>query len=213
MKYSHFALVGNGNISSSDFEEIRQADYVIAADRAAYILIQKGIIPNIAVGDFDSVSKEEMVIIHDAIKDIRMYPAEKNKTDLELAIDVAQSLFSKGEMFIFGALGGRIDHVLGNIGLLEHCHDIGIPTEIVDEQSRTQYITTMCTIKKDGRYPYLSVIPVGRSASVTMQGVQYSVDHKIFYRSSTLGISNRITSKEAVITAHKGSIVVINSRD
>lgn len=210
---NYYALVGNGDKDEGMCDEIRSASIVIGVDRGALWLLEHGIVPAIAVGDFDSVSQKEMERIKTECADVRVYPAEKDKADMELAIDVAQSLYPKGEARIFGALGKRIDHTLGNIGLLEHCYVIGMPAEVVDEQSRIRYIKTIHTIKRDKRYPYLSVIPVGKSASVTMQGVQYPVDHKIFYRSSTLGISNRIISAEAVIMVHKGSVLIINSRD
>lgn len=211
MKY--FALVGNGEKDEGICDEIIRASVVIGVDRGALWLLEHGITPTIAAGDFDSVSKNEMERIRKECADVRVYPAQKDKTDMELAIDVAQSLYPKGEARIFGALGKRIDHTLGNIGLLEHCHVIGMPAEVVDEQSRIRHIKTIHTIKRDKRYPYLSVIPVGKSASVTMQGVQYPVTNRVFYRSSTLSISNRITSTEAVITVHRGSVLVINSRD
>ena len=69
----------------------------------------------LAVGDFDSVSRSELEMIQSATKDCMIAPAEKDDTDTELALKITFQLYPEAEVTIFGAFGGRIDHMLSNI--------------------------------------------------------------------------------------------------
>src|SRR5574344_646454 len=104
--------------------EILESD-VICAD-AGYTLIGDKK-PIAVIGDFDSLKN----IPTDT--PVVTYPAEKNETDGQLALDYAKS-HGYGFVRIYGALGGRIDHILGNIGLLAYCKDIGLDAEICDRE-------------------------------------------------------------------------------
>ena len=89
----NIAIVANGpqeNIPSlSEFSQ--QIDMWIGADRGALTLINEGISPNISVGDFDSLTAEELSLIKKTSHIIKSYPVEKDKTDLELALDCAKT--------------------------------------------------------------------------------------------------------------------------
>ena len=91
----HILIFGNGKLSKKFLQEIHEGDYVIGVDRAAYWLIRQGRIPDVAIGDFDSVTKKEFGLIKKSIKTIKTYPKEKNSTDMELAMMHAKSLDPK----------------------------------------------------------------------------------------------------------------------
>ncbi|WP_345344013.1 thiamine diphosphokinase [Candidatus Villigracilis affinis] len=87
----------------------------MAADGGTRHVLELGKIPDVIVGDLDSlpanfeVSKFENEVI--------LYPKNKNETDLELAIQHALTL-NPQEIIILAALGGRLDQTLGNIALI-----------------------------------------------------------------------------------------------
>ena len=81
-------------------------------------MLELGLPIDLAVGDFDSVSRSELEMIQSATKDCMIAPAEKDDTDTELALKITFQLYPEAEVTIFGAFGGRIDHMLSNIFLV-----------------------------------------------------------------------------------------------
>jgi thiamine pyrophosphokinase len=72
----------------------------------------------LAVGDFDSISNEQMEMLKLVAKEIHVLPAEKDDTDTQVALLLAMKKFPEASSFrIFGATGGRIDHFLSNLFL------------------------------------------------------------------------------------------------
>lgn len=98
----------------ADFSSISY-DFVIGVDFGNINLINAGILPDLAVGDFDSVNADELKLIKTKAKELIILPAEKDDTDLEVALDVALKRFNQGKIIIAGALGGRMDHMLTNL--------------------------------------------------------------------------------------------------
>lgn len=189
-----------------------EADWHIGVDRGALWLLRRGITPDIAIGDFDSVTKKEKKYIHDRVKKYIEYPPEKDETDLELAIDEAISLKPK-EVRIYGALGRRFDHSLTAINLLLKLESHNIYGEIVDNFSKIQIVRRKLTLNKDAAYPYVSILPFGSDATVTLCGFTYNTTRKRFPLGSSLGISNKITGASAIISVHKGLVIMIRSKD
>src|SRR5699024_10577568 len=97
----------------------------------ALYIAQNGLINNQAVGDFDSVTMEEMEMIKRASHEVHTYAAEKNETDLELAVEIALKQ-PVTKIFFFGVSGARLDHGLINIQLLYPLYKKGIQASVID---------------------------------------------------------------------------------
>ncbi len=203
------AVIGGGRLSKQFLSEIIKCDYVIGVDRGAYWLITNGVTPNIAIGDFDSVSSKEFEEIKKRTKMTKKYPSEKDATDLELAVDYA-ILLKPQYITIYGSIGTRLDHTIGNIQLLERLHDVGV---IRDRKNEVRIISGHTTVRKDVCYQYVSLLSVTETVEVTLSGFFYDVTRAIIRRGQTLGISNEIRGDEATIEIHQGKALVIRSRD
>lgn len=92
-------------------------DYYVGVDRGSLFLLEQGLPLDLAVGDFDSVTADELSDIKKAAGQIYQSPSEKNDTDTELALKRIFQQFEDAEVTVFGALGGRADHSLSNIFL------------------------------------------------------------------------------------------------
>ncbi len=206
------AIVANGHVDEDFLPDIGSADLVIGVDQAAYWLLQHGVTPQIAIGDFDSTSRSEFNLIKKKVPDVRAFPSEKDVTDLELAIDHAISLKPK-EVIIYGAIGIRFDHTIAAIGLLEKFLKRNIDAKIRDKHNEAFLLQSRRTIIKSNRYRYLSILAYSPKACVTLRGVLYPVAKHIFHRSGSLGVSNEIVGKEAEVIVHSGIVLVIQSRD
>lgn len=102
---------------ATDFENIVSSlsltdeAYYVGVDRGAYRLMQAGFPVHLAVGDFDSLTEDEFNQVRDYAYDMKQSPAEKDDTDLELAILHVMAKFQTIEtLTILGGLGGRFDH-------------------------------------------------------------------------------------------------------
>lgn len=206
------AIVANGKLSKSFLNNIRRVDYVIGVDRGAYWLITNDVTPDIAIGDFDSVSTTELRVIRQKAKRIEEHPKEKDFTDTELAVDHALSLKPK-EVVIFGAIGRRLDHTLGNVYLLEKISEQGIAGIIRDRNNEVRIVSGRLLLNREPRYRYVSLLPITEVIEVSLTGFLYDVSRALIRRGETLGVSNEIKEKEAVIEIHCGKALVVRSRD
>lgn len=109
----------------------------VGVDRGTLFLLEHGIMPAKAFGDFDSVTEEELCELKKKLPALNVFQAEKDETDLELALNWAMRQHP-AHIHIYGITGGRADHFLGNIHLLyqgiQHKQNI----TLVDKQNIIQ---------------------------------------------------------------------------
>jgi thiamine pyrophosphokinase len=206
------AIVANGNLDSVFLPEIKRADYLIGVDRGAYWLIKHGVNPHVAIGDFDSVIKKEHAIVRRKSGKFIRYPAEKDATDMELAIEYARTLKPR-TVVIYGSTGSRIDHTIGTLQLLESFLDTRINAIIRDQKNEVFLLTSRRTLEKTSDFRYVSLLSYTKTALVSLRGFKYPLSYAIIHRGSTLGVSNEIVAKEAAIEVHKGTVIVVRSND
>lgn len=182
--------------------------FVICADGGIDHAQRLGITPDVWIGDQDSA------ISQDFCSKTELLPREKDYTDLYCA---AQYAVNNGfQMIIFGAVtGGRGDHFLANLFLLEHLADSHVSAEIVDEQNR--YFLhcggTMC-LSCDDSYQYVSLLPLDKKIfGVTMQGLKYPLTGAVIERKNVISVSNEPISDEFIIQIERGTALVVLSRD
>lgn len=171
-------------------------DYIIGVDGGYETLLAHGLTPHLVVGDFDSFTGEVPV---DAVR----YPSEKDVTDLEIALEAARG-HGATEMLVYGALGGRLDMTLGNIGLLEAYPEMRLIT--AGQTIRLVGTGRYELPRHDGHY--LSLIPWKR-ANVTIRGVKYPLDRHDVVSHEALTISNEWDSEAADLIVHEGTVLVL----
>ncbi|MCL1790551.1 MAG: thiamine diphosphokinase [Peptococcaceae bacterium] len=165
---------------------------VVAADAGADGAISSGRIPDIVIGDMDSVTKETLAICESEQVCIVRYPSEKNETDAELALDWAHAHAGQHEVVLIGAGGGRVDHWLGNIGLLLKYADLGRSVRMLDERSQA-WVAGLGRHDLSGyQGRTFSVLPLSEAVETSSVGVKYSFDHLTLYRKQTRGVSNAV---------------------
>ncbi len=207
-----------GEVFASSLDELDIApadgDLIIAAD-SGYITARRfGIKPSLLLGDLDSLDKSKLALNElDSIEKL-IVPAIKDDTDTQLAVDTALQRGAR-KIFIIGGLGGRLDHTLSTVFLLEHIADKGVDCEITDGRNRTTIIIgrKKLTIPR-GRHKYLSLVSVTDTClGVSIKGVFYPLDSVTLTRGYSYAISNEITSEFAEISILDGKLLVIESDD
>ncbi len=201
-----------GNYSVEDIKlykriKTKEDDLIICADGGYDALIYTGITPHIIIGDLDSVKSN----IPRDIKTLK-YPADKDKTDLEICIDYALENGCE-TIFILGALGGRIDHTLGVLCALKYAKEYGAEAMILTGKSRIYFVDKEIEVARE-KFDYISLIPSTDTAEgVSTLGLKYELNNRTLYKSSSLGISNEFFNNTAKITVQKGQLYVICTQE
>ncbi len=205
-------IFANGRIHpDTDAEkEICPGDMIIAADGGALHCLEKGIFPDLAVGDFDSLSPACVKVLQEQGTEIRQYPAQKDQTDLELALDAA---LEKGaeEIIILGALGGRWDMTIANVMILSRVQTANCRIRMMDGDLEMQAIRSGQKIRIKGQKgDTLSLIPLSQEAEgISLEGLEYPLCEETLKLGSTRGISNVMLGTDASASLRKGLLLCI----
>jgi thiamine pyrophosphokinase len=200
---------------NGDFDLIKSPDnfpsaggFNIAVDGGIRHLRELNMIPDILIGDLDSVSEQNLEWCRSLQVEIHQYPREKDQTDFELALDYAMKK-NRDKIFVFGALGGRIDHTLANIGLLSNPHYAARDIRIFSNNEYVYFLHSPTTIKGNTG-DIISLIPWrGPVLGVTTTGLQYPLSNEDLLPDRSRGISNVMSSTEAIIQFKKGNLLCV----
>jgi thiamine pyrophosphokinase len=189
----------------------KECDTVIAADGGVKQLLEWGIVPHIMLGDMDSASDEAEQACRLGAQRI-LFPPRKNATDGELALDFIKENGGTS-VTIYGATGGKIEHILGNIGLLAYADEIGLNAKIIEDRAEIYFVRNELEILDRENYR-LSIIPYGGEVKFEeSKGLKYSLNGLKILPYSSLGISNEITVGKGLIKVKKGACIVIISKN
>ncbi|MCA9970301.1 MAG: thiamine diphosphokinase [Anaerolineales bacterium] len=209
-------IFANGDVADVGWIRpyLPQAAAIIAADGGARHLRALGRLPDVIVGDMDSVAPEELARLAAAGVQVQRVPAAKDETDLELALLYAVAHFP-GEVLLFGALGGRIDQTLGNIFLLAHPRLQGRRVQLLDAQQRVWLASAADgEVRVNGRVgDLLSLLPCGGDAVVAQtSGLRWPLRQERLLFGPARGISNELTAAEATLSIASGRLICVHTR-
>lgn len=193
----------------------KKARFLIGADRGIHFLRQHGIVPTHIVGDFDSSKAEDLEYFKkNTDVPVRIFQPEKDVTDTQIAVDLAVSLGS-GEIYIFGGMGRRADHLLANIRTLAVPRKKGIACYLVDPFNRIRVIDGTLILKRAECFgKYVSLFAMGGQVTgLTLTGFKYPLSDYTMSGDDPLGVSNEIVEEKAEISFQSGLLIVAESRD
>jgi thiamine pyrophosphokinase len=207
-------IVGNGNIEDTSIltENISEGDFTICCDGGLRHTFNEGIMPSIAIGDFDSVSPQILDFYEKRGVRIEKYPPEKDFTDLELAIKFAVGLEPE-EILIFGCIGTRIDHTFAAMNTLMRAESAGVRGYIMDNHNKIALIKDRIYIHGK-RGDLVSLMPFTEEVQgITTKGLKYELDNFNMKIGVSLGVSNELIGDTAEISLKKGYLFVMQSKD
>ena len=145
---------------------------------------------------------------------VYVLPAEKNVTDAEAAVDLAVSLGYR-RIDILGGCGGRLDHTLGNLGILSKYAGRGeLKLRLFDGFNQVRLVGPGSHRVAKNPCRFFGVIPYGGDAQgVTLRGVKYPLQDFCLRLGTTLGVSNEILGEAAEVELRQGRLLLISSRD
>jgi thiamine pyrophosphokinase len=191
-----------------DYKRIYMGDFIIAADGGYEYCKKEKILPDVIIGDFDSLSD-----IPDGIK-IVILPTVKDITDTAAAIEYAKDF---DEFHIYGGTGGRVDHTLANIALIAELSRQGKRAYLYDDGRIITAITDgQISFNPPGHIPaeglpsYISVFSFSdKSEGVNITGFRYPLKDAVLKSSIPLGVSNEFTTKQATISVTDGTLIIV----
>lgn len=198
-----------GEIDPPFIHEKPDADALtIAADCGWHNAAALGVVPQILLGDFDSIGGGELP----PAKEILQVPAEKDRTDTQLAVDLALSRGAQ-DIVVIGGLSGRLDHTLSNLSLLERLFTLRVPAVMTDGRNRVRFIRNSGALVARSDFPYLSLLVADEIAKgVTVRGCKYELKNEKLTRECQFAVSNEITGNCALIEVRKGGLYIVESR-
>jgi thiamine pyrophosphokinase len=187
---------------------VSEEDYVFCADGGSRYAMAIGVIPTLVMGDMDSIDSETRMWLDRNNVEVFTFPAEKDSSDTELLLDYICNSGVR-DITLFAATGGRIDHQLANLLLLEKYTLEGHSIRILYAKGVVEGVRGQSKIVLIGKRGYLSsIFTVSDSALVSLEGFRYELSITEVRRDSTLGLSNVIESNNAMVTVHSGNILL-----
>ena len=214
-------IVSGGNIHKDfalDFLKKNKTENtcLIAADRGVEFFMGTDLEPDVAVGDFDSLSAEGAKYM-ETLKhtEIRRLKPEKDDSDTQSAANYAIEQGTE-RIMILGATGNRIDHLMANFGLLMLGKIKQVQIVLVDAYNYVSLIESGMILKKEEQFgKYVSFFPIeGEVTGLTLKGFKYPLNsYTLKVEDSGLTVSNEISDPEAEVTFETGKLLMIMSRD
>ncbi|MBN1399243.1 MAG: thiamine diphosphokinase [Anaerolineae bacterium] len=205
-------IVANGTFAHAErlLPILEGADQIIAADGGGNWLYDQGRIPDLVVGDLDSISAEVLAAFRAHGCQLERHRPDKDETDTELALLAARDRGAR-RIVLLGALGGRIDHTLANILLLAMPQLAGSEVLIFDGTSFL-FLAQDETLISGEVGDLVSLIPWGGAAhGIRTEGLRYPLREESLRVGPARGVSNVLVQPQARVTLEAGALLVVHT--
>lgn len=200
-----------------------QVDRAIAADSGLVACRVAGHVPDVVIGDMDSVPPELLGAARARGSHIEVRSRDKDATDLELALDLAVDLAGgpgpapsadpvpaeAEEIVVVGSDGGRIDHLMAVVGLLgaPRYARFGIRAWLGD--ALVVPVRGRRTIEAEAGATVTLLALHGPVGGVTTEGLRWPVTGGSLDPTRTLGVSNRSLGASFAVEVATGVVTVV----
>lgn len=209
--YTRAVLYVNGeSVEPLAFEPLPD-DFNVAVDGGLRHMLNLGVLPHLLVGDLDSLSPELFQTCISSGVEILKFPSIKDQTDLEIALE---EVLRRGhqDIVVAYAMGGRFDHLLGNLALF------GLPLSArarlhFDDGVTEVYLVTADLEMRTSPGDVVSLIPwQGDAYGVCTLNLAYPLTGEPLFANATRGISNLAQADSVQVTVAHGSLLVVRTR-
>jgi len=187
---------------------------LIAADGGANALHRAAILPDVLVGDLDSLAAEALTWAEAYGCEVRRAPREKDETDLELALLLAIERGAQA-IDVLGALGGRLDHTLANVAMLSMHELAGRRTRLLDGEQELLVVRGGECLRVEGQAgDTVSLLPLsGVATGISIEGFYYPLEQGTLRADRARGVSNVLLHPPGSVRLAEGLLLVIHHFD
>lgn len=210
---SRTVIIANGYLpdSSATRRHVRDGDRIICADGGTTHAVAMGLVPDVVVGDLDSLGPDLRAYLETTGVHFEVYPVVKDKTDLELALRLA---IAEGadEVILLAALGGRLDQSLANLLLLAQGEWADARVRVIEGDEVAWIVRGGQDTTITGEIgDTLSLIPITYQVTgVCLDGVQWPLHDATLHLGDTLTVSNTLSAPAAHLQIGTGLAVIVH---
>ena len=179
------------------------------ADGGANFAFKYGKMPEVIVGDLDSIEKGVLEYYKNKNVLMKKFPKDKDFTDFELILEEISKIEKNRnylkKIFVVGGLGKRIDMTLSNLFLMEKHKNL----VFLEENEEIFYAEKPFVLENKKGYGF-SIIPISEKVEkLTLKGFKFETDKIDVKRESSRLVSNVIYQNEANVEFAKGKLIII----
>jgi thiamine pyrophosphokinase len=194
-------VVANGTLPSAPIlaSLVSFDPFILAADGGANRLLERGIVANAVIGDFDSLRSDFPPSVE------RISAGDQDYTDLDKSVDY---LVKNGydTVWLIGATGNRLDHTFGALSVLLK-YGKSAQIALIDDIGTACPVNGTLVIEADIGQT-ISLIAVGEVPSISTSGLKWNLNNESLAPGIRDGISNIAAAKEVTITSESGPLIV-----
>lgn len=203
-------LAGGDTVDPDVIEDLPHDGFNVAADSGLDQALALGLEVDLIVGDMDSVSPEALSA-YDGVA-IELHPADKDQTDLELALRAAIRM-GVDRIIIVGGSGGRLDHFLANALLISSADFSEVDVEWLTGDARLHVVHGTARLHcAPGRQVSLLAVH-GPARGVQTDGFRWELTDEDLLPGATRGVSNIFEKPVATVSVREGTLLAIMTGD
>jgi thiamine pyrophosphokinase len=209
------AIFLNGSPDSPDLlrRVAGRADLVVAADGGARYALEAGVVPDLVVGDLDSLGEDLAREVERRGASLERHPVRKDKMDGHLAVLAARERGATAAD-VLCALGGRLGALFAVTHILLGAERIGLHSSVVADRGRMFVVEDGSRKVEGASQDSISIFPLsGPAAGVTLEGMEYPLENAILEPGDTLGFHNELIGDQATISVEEGALLVVQETE
>lgn len=185
-----------------------RAEWIVAADRGAQYCLDAGILPDLVVGDMDSLDETVLQgLVSSNVPCSRFSPC-KDRTDTEIAMEETLRRGAR-HIEILGAVGDRIDHTLANVHLLLAAMRRGVQAVMVSD-SQQIFLACSRAVLENSQGCVVSFLPLTeRVEGIVLEGFAYGLLDAVMEIGRPYGVSNIVTEPRASVRLRRGVLLAV----
>lgn len=219
---SFVVVVGGDDPAAGWVPSLPAGSVVVAADSGVHAALAAGIHVHHVIGDLDSVRPAALAKVVANGAEVHRYPADKDVTDGELALELARQLAAppdgapaeereRPQLLVLGGGGGRLDHLLADLlalatprlAVFDVAARIGLAAVTVVRAGPPRHLAGAIGEQ-------VSLLPVhGRARGVTTSGLRWPLVNADLVVGTTRAVSNEFVRPEAEVSLDEGVLLVV----
>ena len=209
------AIFLNGSPDSSSLlrRVAGRSDLIVAADGGARYALEAGVVPDLVVGDMDSLGEDLAREVQRRGASLERHPVRKDEMDGQLAVLAARER-GASVADLLCAVGGGLGAHFAVPHILLAAERMGLCSTIVADQGRIFVIEAGSrTLRGDPR-DSISIFPLsGPATGITLEGMEYPLENAILEPGDTLGFHNELIGSEAMVSVEEGALLVVHEAE
>ncbi|WP_448536096.1 thiamine diphosphokinase [Pseudothermotoga sp.] len=196
------ALFLNGECEDFEAVDLKDYDLVIAVDGGAKRFLRAGLVPDLFVGDGDSLDESDLNELKALGCEVLLFPKEKDEIDTELALKMAIERGAE-EIDIFCWMGERLDMLLALMYLMA---SLKVKVTAKSHKLIVGVVSREVELEANPNEKW-SIIPIaGDAHGVTLKGFKYEIVGKDMPCEHPYGVSNVAVSSKVKISVERGKV-------